>query len=341
MYIRNFLAMYDNLDAECLDVGTLCTKANNKWSKYKPVRLNSNVNFENWWKANDGNCGFQIPEYGTIDDLFIAMRANTPVWNYLKPRGGEFNEPYRLLDFELYSTDSRPPLVRVKLNNNLYLDDNTIYNIVNGTTATAYELTLQDIGPTYSFDTMYLGVGLSKVGTTSYNYMTTSTQIGNQNGASINYPMPTTAGSYDLVFFLCEVAKPNLGDVFPTNVFYPLPDPIQRINLTDALEVNLSGLFNLANEQADYTLTINNLSTEQRILNNCRIAFRYGNNLPTNNPEVGEDDVTLGSISVNGGSVQVRTGTMYGVGADYNTKGGAYIYFSNTTNSKYNIKVFL
>ena len=37
MYIRNFFSIYDNLDAECLDVGTLCTKANNKWSKYKPV----------------------------------------------------------------------------------------------------------------------------------------------------------------------------------------------------------------------------------------------------------------------------------------------------------------
>lgn len=38
MYIRNFLGLNENLDTECLDVGTLCTKAKNKWAKYKPVK---------------------------------------------------------------------------------------------------------------------------------------------------------------------------------------------------------------------------------------------------------------------------------------------------------------
>ena len=65
MYIRNFLAMYDNLDAECLDVGTLCTKANNQWAKWKPVRFPQMdvTAYPNWYRAFDGSCGLDIKTY--------------------------------------------------------------------------------------------------------------------------------------------------------------------------------------------------------------------------------------------------------------------------------------
>ena len=338
--VRNTLAVYGGLTVDTRDLGTLCQSAGNKWSKYKPVRLNSSLNFTDWWKGNDGNCGFEIPEYGTIDELFVAMRSNTPVWNYLKPRGLAYNEPYRLLDFVGYSVEARPPLVRVKLEPLLFSDDQYIYNIINGTTATAYELTLNDMGQNVVFSSMYFGVGISRKNTTIYNYITTSNPIGNQMGASINLPMPAVIDDYDLVFFLCENPKLSLSDVFPGNIFYPVMDPIQRVSIQNALTVNLTGIINVMNEQVDYTLAISNLSNVNRSLANGTIIFRYGDNEPTDNPEVGEDSVNLGTISLTPNETKVINGSMYGVGENYPTRGG-YVYFSNTTNSKYNFKRIL
>lgn len=335
--VRNTLAVYENLPDTVVwrSVGNLCQAAGNKWCKYKPIRLNSNINFADWWKGNDGNCGLQIPQYGTIDELFVAMRAGTAVWNYLKPRGIAYNEPYRLLDYAGYSVDSRPPIVRQVLNSNQFQDDQYIYVIVIGTTATSYELTLQDIGPTYSFDTMFFGVGISKKDTTISNYITTTTPIGNQAGASINLTFPSTLGEYDLVFFLCENQKATLLDPDPGNVFYPIPDPIQRITILDALSVLLTGSINVVDEEAHYSIEIQNYSSVLRTLNNCNIFFRYGDNSPLDSLEIGENVINLGTVNIQPNQTAILSGSIVGVGQDYPTRGG-YLYFSNTTNSKYN-----
>ena len=99
MYIRNFLAMYDNLDAECLDVGTLCTKANNKWSKYKPVRYATDLEITEQ-QRKDINYGLAATK---IDRTTLA----TTEWGYNKPTGGN-QSPYRLLDYVGYNTDAKP-----------------------------------------------------------------------------------------------------------------------------------------------------------------------------------------------------------------------------------------
>ena len=99
MYIRNFLAMYDNLDAECLDVGTLCTKANNKWSKYKPVRYATDLEITEQ-QRKDINYGLTATK---IDRTTLA----TTEWGYNKPTGGN-QSPYRLLDYVGYNTDAKP-----------------------------------------------------------------------------------------------------------------------------------------------------------------------------------------------------------------------------------------
>lgn len=90
------------------DLAALCTHANiNMWAKYKPFR--SSIMFF----RQDGdptksdrddemrrqNYGIQPP--GTRDSTDIVSCIND-VWTYLRPRGKEYSEPYRLSDFINY-----------------------------------------------------------------------------------------------------------------------------------------------------------------------------------------------------------------------------------------------
>jgi hypothetical protein len=76
----------------------------NMWSRYKPTRYNQIVR-EDYWKGNDGRCGFQLP--------VLSSGTFTPTnWTYLKPRGGHlFMEPLRAGDFRYYDHDQtlKPP----------------------------------------------------------------------------------------------------------------------------------------------------------------------------------------------------------------------------------------
>lgn len=80
------------------DVATLCSDDNgkvkkiNKWSKYKPVIINSpmqthlTATADQWYKGDDGKCGFSIP--------IGAPGANGPtVANLYKSNAWEYNPP--------------------------------------------------------------------------------------------------------------------------------------------------------------------------------------------------------------------------------------------------------
>lgn len=89
------------------DVGTLCSASLiNKWSKNKPVIYPTiaTTGIANWWKANDGYCGFAIPQYVDIDSLL----GDNTTWVYNKPYG-TINSPYRLGDFRGYEHTSVIP----------------------------------------------------------------------------------------------------------------------------------------------------------------------------------------------------------------------------------------
>ena len=59
--VRNALAVYGGLTVDTRDLGTLCQNAGNKWSKYKPVRFNNQLNVADWWKSSNGGCGLDVP----------------------------------------------------------------------------------------------------------------------------------------------------------------------------------------------------------------------------------------------------------------------------------------
>lgn len=75
----------------------------NKWSKYKPVRLNQDFpDYATYWKAQDGYCGL-VPAKCGADYITDSQKE----WVYNLPRGGS-SEPYRLGDFRGYNPNALP-----------------------------------------------------------------------------------------------------------------------------------------------------------------------------------------------------------------------------------------
>lgn len=93
------------------DLGTLCKASTiNGWSKKKPVKFNAmNHDNPNWYKAQDGFCGFTVGWSTSTDssltNLINAYRNGT--WIYNKPTGGS-SQPFRLLDFNGYNHKAKP-----------------------------------------------------------------------------------------------------------------------------------------------------------------------------------------------------------------------------------------
>lgn len=76
----------------------------NMWAKYKPVRYNfTNDRPSEWWRAQSGNCGINVPTVSSDFDEVIGKQ-----YAYEPPRGSAYNEPFRLGDFAGYAPDAKP-----------------------------------------------------------------------------------------------------------------------------------------------------------------------------------------------------------------------------------------
>lgn len=134
----NVSLVNNTLNAGVTDVYGLCTSDKiNKWSKYKPVRLSAanSVNNTDWFRATDGNCGYEIPYIVYADTWALSpLSATTAVtdldWNYLKPTGGT-NSPYRLGDFRGYEHEANESMI-IDTTYNLDLFNSTGENFVFG-----------------------------------------------------------------------------------------------------------------------------------------------------------------------------------------------------------------
>ena len=99
------------------DVGTLCTHPNiNKWSKWKPIRFNKidGITTDNLEAVN---YGINIKSYASVASVISAYQNSEEVWEYLRPQGGSYSEPYRLGDFRNYEKDAIAPAVGYAVTN--------------------------------------------------------------------------------------------------------------------------------------------------------------------------------------------------------------------------------
>lgn len=86
------------------DVTTFFTSAANiwMWSRFKPVRYNSDFTGMEFYVADDNNCGLYIPRYNHPTLVSDNLDGGLNGWSYNLPRGKLYNEPYRLGDFRKY-----------------------------------------------------------------------------------------------------------------------------------------------------------------------------------------------------------------------------------------------
>lgn len=82
------------------DLGTLCRASQiNKWAKYKPERINK-IGIITHAERRFNMFGFtKYSQPYNETSLLNPAKHYSDYWGYNKPRGGDYNEPYRLTDF--------------------------------------------------------------------------------------------------------------------------------------------------------------------------------------------------------------------------------------------------
>ena len=212
------------------DVGTLCTHASiNKWSKWKPIRLNkvSGITVSDLASVN----------YGLSPALTSSNYADVAgvKWVYNKPRGGgnPYYEPFRLGDFRNYDHEALPIISDIMLNvkaNRTLLQSKVINCEVNPGGATM--IGLNDVG---SISTMYFGAVLML---NSYPYLITSSNNladgGNNFSIDLNQTPLNTNTTVAMNYVLSSIKATTLTLVssLVNPVFAPLPTSDTVVNET-------------------------------------------------------------------------------------------------------------
>lgn len=144
---------------ETFDLAALCTHANiNMWAKYKPFRSNTmffqqdgdSTKSDRDEEMRRQNHGIQPPGTRTSTDIVSCIND---VWTYLRPRGKDYNEPFRLADFINYShCDNAFAVAKASIAVNRYFDYSGIITLTQQEgIASIYALHASDFS---AFDTL-------------------------------------------------------------------------------------------------------------------------------------------------------------------------------------------
>ena len=320
----------------------------NKWSKYKPVRYDSVAPDRSgtWWRATDGNCGINVINYGTMADMFSALRAGVSAWEYLPPLG-IYGQPCRLADFRLYSHTALPPLVPLSLNDVYYANNGILGCTLAIRSSDEFALTLEDIGDNWNLAEMYFGVAICKQGTSLYKYMTEDSTIVSSSSGGIDVPISEELGTYDVVYFLAELPKTSFSSPDIPNTFIPIPGALQVVEIrSDTIGVYFGGGTYWRGGEVYFQIIFNNTTNQGQTLNKCYIDIKYGDNIDGPS-QVGEASFKINTPGQADGIVYapaneetIISGSLSGVLPDFETRGG-YIKFTTSTNKAYNTGVLL
>ena len=114
---------------DTFDLAALCTHAKIKmWAKYKPFRSRimffqqdgDSTKSDRDEEMRRQNHGIQPPDMRSSTNIASCIND---VWTYLRPRGKDYNEPYRLADFINYShQDNAFAVAKTSVTVNRYFD---------------------------------------------------------------------------------------------------------------------------------------------------------------------------------------------------------------------------
>lgn len=228
----------NTLGTSSRDVGTLCThQAINKWSKWKPVRLNLNGAGITLQQLTGANFGMQIPS-STTNNYLIALED----WEYIRPNDAS---GYRLGDFRNYHHTAVNPMHIFNPSSLNALQTVPIKIEAESAPSNTYQIGMSDL---FNASNLYFGVVFKRdVGTL---YAQTALTTLAQGGLSLEIPTnsPILYGDYvDLYFILSSTAvteakllsEANITTIYST----PAPDKYFRCNIINSIKDLVSIVF--------------------------------------------------------------------------------------------------
>ena len=322
------------------DVGTLCTHPNvNKWSKWKPVRFNK-VTGLTLSDLGSAKGGMNLIEISEIDSLIDFYKNNISYdWSYLKPRGGNYNEFYRLGDFRSYHHEA----IR-------FFDTEKLPSAMTPRTQIETFILPADVSipilnmdyESMGLDNAYFGVVIVWINPfNEWEYVTmgwAENVLGLGNFASRVY-IPTTGMQVGRIYRAYGFI--GYQGIFPNpDTFIPIPDAFMgEFTYEAGIRVLLNPYRDSSGDIEAAPQFINDGANTVTLMN-CFIYVRYADNNPLDPLELGEDEWDMGTIVLppNGyiGDHHIFLDAL----PDFANRGG-YLYFSNTTNFAYNKQEYI
>ena len=328
-----------------LDLGTLCSKGEyiNKWIKYKPVRNDfTDKRPDNWWKAEDGNCGLNPKGYDTIKDLVTDLRNGITFWEYLPPRGG-VKEPFRLGDFAGYNSQAQQPVYCNELPNIVYKDAWPTIGMaldMNGVD-TSSNLQLTDIQGKYSPLSYYPAVIVVREDQTVGSLITANQTFTNSQGVGVEVPTNQLSTGYNYDFICCfsSIKQTAFAPNSTAATFVPAPtdNVLQRVSIkSGGLTVFVYGTW--ANSKSTYRIDVTNrVSTSVAIMTNVTLQIVYQDfKVNGDSQEYGETTLRLDNIRVPYTQTVTVSDTVDNSLPDFPTRGGKFIFrytYNNVVNT--------
>ena len=297
------------------DVGTLCTHPNiNKWSKWKPVRSNktAGLTVEDLTTLNFGLNISVYTSIGTItttDTFLYDLKNSITNWAYLRPRGSNYNEGFRLGDFRNYNHEAVQPIgalssydVYLNTEGGIQIDLDEIVSYPNN-----YNITLQDF--VYNGTPVtdcYLGLLLYKADNT-YVLATSENTIGSNDLTIVLEEMAAYTGIWKAAFFLSSIIIEVNGNI-GTGFFIPLDMPHSDVIINAAgtlYGVEPVGTWNQANTIVNYELYVSNGGSTSANINNIQsfLIYTTGSQLPENGTILAQNN--HGNLTVAGQATTV------------------------------------
>lgn len=145
----------------------------NPWAKFKPVRFatledtgESATEQPNYWKANDGMCGFSVPEStnttsgpSTSSSAWYKLLNSLLLWTYNRPSGALLSQPFRENDFDGYDHNAPQPIIGPTTESIMLTSDNKLKVQIGSNRGSNRSIQLSDLTlHNVRLDNWYVGV---------------------------------------------------------------------------------------------------------------------------------------------------------------------------------------
>ena len=244
-------------------------------AKYKPTRYAKDITdlHEFWYQDN---CGLEAKKIDHVEKLTWdgVINGNANGWIYNRPRGKDYNEPYRLGDFRGYDPNALPFIAEMLVP--AIIEKGTVLNIE--ITVTQFDndssITIADL----NLSNYYFGAYI--VGNGSNCAATSQSQL-KDFGTSVNFDTSNFGeGEHNIYVFLSpEIINQNdtLIQAEPGKEYYTIP--FTSVKTVEVTNNNIYGpkiscsAAQLSGTNIQYDLTVSN-GTQYATISNIIIKFR-------------------------------------------------------------------